>query len=410
MNYAGALLLILVGISLYSWNPDSPTVGTLALPLIIAGLLWGGLALNEPLRGRRHHRRSRNGSLRVAPALSAGYRRHRGSLHAPARRFAAENLLRTYGAEGKRGSVAMNALATVASGSVLKGSLRIAAKEAKKNLHGARVSMWAVLSAIVLTLTSSNLLLTGRESSLWAQSEILYFVTSLAVGLGLFVTGLLAADSMVGEKRATPEGILLTPTERGALLLGKVLGVMPAWLLIFAISVPYILVVGFGTSVSCVALIYTFTLGTLCVAGFATLTAGLGGLSRSGRGVTPVFLAIFVAMTAPTLLGATLQKSWFGDTYNTLSPVAQAQLSLESVIVDKEGLLMQLPHIGALMVFAVITGGFAAFAARRVSPGGGEWHERRGDLKPRDPHETTVPAEGNGSRLAGPGPEESVRL
>ncbi len=147
-----------------------------------------------------------------------------------------------------------------------------------------------------------------------------------------------------------------------------------------------------------------------CVAGFATLTAGLGALSRSGRGVTPVFLAIFVAMTTPTLFGATLQKSWFGDTYNTLSPVAQARLSLESVIVDKEGLLVQLPHIGALMVFAVITGGFAAFAARRVSLGGCEWHEGRGDLKPRDPHETTVPAEGNGSRLAGPGPEESVRL
>ena len=410
MNYAGALLLILVGISLYSWNPDFPTVGTptLALPLIIAGLLWGGLALNEPLRERRHHRRSRNGSLRVVPALGAGYRRHRGSLHAPARRFAAENLLRTYEAGEERGSAAMNALATVASGSALKAPLRIAAQEAKKKLHGARVSMWAVISAIVLALTSSNLLLTDREISLSDQSEILYIVTSLAVGLGLFVTGLLAADPLVGEKRwATPEGILLTPTKRGALLLGKVLGVMPAWLLIFAISAPYILVVGFGTSVSWLALIYTFVLGTLCVAGFATLTAGLSALSRSGRGVTPVFLAIFVAMTTPTLLGATLQKGWFGDAYNTLSPVAQAKLSLESVIVDKEGLLVQLPHIGTLMVFAVITGGVAAFAARRVSLGGGEWHEGRGDLKPRDPHETTVPAEGKGSRLAGPGPKKA---
>ncbi len=258
MNYAGALLLILVGISLYSWNPDSPTVGTLALPLIIAGLLWGGLALNEPLLGRRHHRRSRSGSLRVVPALGAGYRRHRGSLHAPARRFAAENLLRTYEAGEERGSAAMNALATVASGCALKAPLRIAAKEAKKNLHGARVSMWAVISAIVLALTSSNLLLTDGEISLSDQGEILYSVTSLAVGLGLLVTGLLAADSMVGEKRrATPEEVFLTPTKRGALLLGKVLGVMPVWLLIFAISAPYILVVGFGTSVSWVALIYT---------------------------------------------------------------------------------------------------------------------------------------------------------
>jgi hypothetical protein len=169
-------------------------------------------------------------------------------------------------------------------------------------------------------------------------------------------------------------------------------------------------VVGFGTGVSWVALTYAFVLGTLCVAGFAALTAGLGALSRSGRGMVPVFLAVFVAMTTPTLLGTTLRTSWFGDAYDTLSPVARAKLSLEGVIVGKEGLLAQLPHIGALTVFAAITGGFAAFAARGASPGRGERHEGRGDLKPRDAHETTVPAEGAGSRLAGPDPEESVRL
>ena len=406
MNYAGALLMILVGVSLYSWNPDFPTVGTptLALPLIIAGLLWGGLALNEPLRERRRHPRSPSGSFRVVPALGAGHRRHRGSLHAPAHRSAAKNLLRT--------SEAMDAPATAASGSVVKGALRIAAKEAKENLHGARVSMWAVLCAIVLALASSGLLLTGREVSPLDQREILCIVTSLAVGLGLLVTGLLAADPVVGEqRRATLEGIPPAPTKRGALLLGKVLGVMPAWLLIFAVSAPFVLVVGFGTGVSWVALTYAFVLGTLCVAGFAALTAGLGALSRSGRGVVPVFLAVFVATTIPALLGTTLRKSWFGDAYDTLSPVARAKLSLEGVIVGKEGLLAQLPHIGALTVFAAITGVFAALAARGVSPGGGErHHEGRGDLKPRDAHETTVPAQGAGSRLAGPDPEESVRL
>ena len=408
MNYLGALLMILVGVSLYSWNPGFPTVGTptLALPLIIAGLLWGGLALNEPLRERRRHPRSPSGSFRVVPALGTGHRRHRGSLHAPAHRSAAKNLLRT--------SEAMDAPATAASGSVVKGALRIAAKEAKENLHGARVSMWAVLCAIVLALASSGLLLTGREVSPLDQREILCIVTSLAVGLGLLVTVLLAADPVVGEqRRATLEGIPPAPTKRGALLLGKVLGVMPAWLLIFAVSAPFVLVVGFGTGVSWVALTYAFVLGTLCVVGFAALTAGLGALSRSGRGVVPVFLAVavFVATTIPALLGTTLRKSWFGDAYDTLSPVARAKLSLEGVIVGKEGLLAQLPHIGALTVFAAITGVFAALAARGASPGGGErHHEGRGDLKPRDAHETTVPAQGAGSRLAGPDPEESVRL
>jgi len=419
MNYVGALLLILIGMFLYSLAPDFSTAETttLALPLIIAGLVWAGLALNNPLRERPYHLRSRNGLLRVVPALSTGYRRHRDSRRAPACHLAAQDLLPPYRAEGERGSVAMNALATVIAtvilGSVVKDSLHIATKEVKENLYVARGSMWAMLSAIVLTLTSSDLLLTDKEISLLDQSEILYVVTSLAVGLGLLVAGLFAADSAVVEngRMTTLEGTLLTPTKRGALLLGKVLGVMAVWPLIFMISAPYILVVGFGTNVSWVALIYTFVLGTLCVAGFATLIVGLRALSISRRGVTPVFLAIFVAMAAPTLLGTALREGWIGDTYNALSPVAHVRLSLESVIVHKESLLVQLPHIGAVAAFAVIAGAFAAFAARRSLAGRRrEWHEGREDPKPWGPHETTVPAKRTDSRLAGPGPDESARL
>jgi ABC-2 type transport system permease protein len=385
MNYAGAFLLILMGIFLYSWDPDYPTVGTptLALPLIITGLVWGGLALNNPRPERRYPRGSRDGSLRPGPAHRDSYRRHRGLQHVAARPFAGGDLLWRCGERGERGGVAMNAPTTVAGGSFVKDSLCIATKEVKQNLYSVRGSMWAVISAIVLNLTSSELLLTDQELSLLEQRESLYIITSLAMVLGLLVAGILSADSVSGEKeRATLEGMVLTPTKRGALLLGKVWGVMAAWLLIFAISAPYILVVGFGTSVSWAALVYTFVLGTLCVAGFATLIVGISDLSRSGRGVTRASMAIFIAMAAPTLLGSALQKSWFGNTYNALSPVAQARLSLDSVIVDNEYLLVQLPHIGALAAFVVIAGVVAAFASRGISLKEAEWHGGRADLKP----------------------------
>lgn len=412
MNYAGSFLLVLMGIFLYSRDSDFSTAGTAtpALPLIVAGLVWAGLALDNPLREQRFRHRSRDGSLRVVSALGAGYRRHRDSRHAPAHRFAVEDSRRASGVGGE-GSLAMNALETVALGFVVKDSLRIATKEAKKSLYSARGSMWAVLFAVVLALTSSDLLLTGNEISIPVQSEILYVITSLAVGMGSLVASLLAADSMVVERERTAlEGTLLTPAKRGPLLLGKVLGVMAVWLLIFIISVPYILVAGFGTSVSWMALTYTFVLGTLCVAGFAALIVGLSALLRSGRGVTVVFLAIFVAMVAPTLPGTALREGWFGDIYDVLSPVGRARLSLESVIVDKESLLVQLPHIGALAAFVVIAGVFAAFAARGVSLVGVWRHEGRGFPKPWDSRETTFPAERTGSRLAGQDPEEGVGL
>lgn len=253
-----------------------------------------------------------------------------------------------------------------------RSSARVAAKEVRESLYAVRGSMWAVLAALVLSLMS-YLLLTDKELSLLDQSEMLYIITSLAVGLGLLVAGILAGDSVAGEReRATLESVLLTPIGRGSLVAGKVWAVLAAWFLIFAISAPYIFVVSAGTNLSTPALFYTFVLGTLCVVGFAALTVGMSCLSRSGRGVTLASLAIFIAMAAPTLLGTVLQKSWFGAIYNALSPFAQVRLSLDSVIVDKEGLVVQLPHLAALAVFAVLAGAFAAVASRRVSLEGGE--------------------------------------
>jgi ABC-2 type transport system permease protein len=251
--------------------------------------------------------------------------------------------------------------------SFARNSLRVASKEVKESLYAVRGSMWAVLSALVLSLMS-YLLLTDKELSLLDQSEMLYIITSLAVGLGLLVVGILAADAVAGEKeRSTMEGLLLTPVGRGPLVAGKIFAVVASWLLIFGISAPYIFVVSAGTNLSATALSYTFVLGTLCVGGFAALTVGISCLASSGRGATLASLAIFIAMAAPTLLGTVLQKSWFGAIYNALSPFAQVRLSLDSAIVDKEGLPTQLPHVGALVAFAALAAGFAAMAARRVS-------------------------------------------
>ncbi|WP_166176208.1 ABC transporter permease subunit [Rubrobacter tropicus] len=280
----------------------------------------------------------------------------------------------------------MDASAAVVGGSFLKDSARIGAGEARRNLYGVRGSMWAVLTAVVLNLVSSDLLLTDKELSSSGQDEVLYTVASLAIGLGLLVAGVFAADPVSGKKeRATLEGGLLTPAKRGAPLLGKVWGALATWFLVFAISVPYVLVAGIGASVPWAVLIYTFVLGTFCVAGFATLTVGISALSRSGRGVMLASMAVLLVMVTPALLGAALQKSWLASAYNALSPVAQARLALENVIVGKEAFLLQLPHVGGLAAFTVIAGVFAALAARGVSPEGGGWLAGREGFDPREP-------------------------
>jgi hypothetical protein len=51
INCVGAAVLVVLGVFLYTVDADFPTAGTpiLALPLVIAGLIWGGLALRRQL-------------------------------------------------------------------------------------------------------------------------------------------------------------------------------------------------------------------------------------------------------------------------------------------------------------------------------------------------------------------------
>jgi hypothetical protein len=62
INYVGAAVLIVLGALLYTVDADFPTAGTpiLALPLVITGLVWGGLALRKQLTSSRGEDDSRS--------------------------------------------------------------------------------------------------------------------------------------------------------------------------------------------------------------------------------------------------------------------------------------------------------------------------------------------------------------
>jgi hypothetical protein len=55
INYVGAAVLVVLGVLLYTVDADFPIAGTpnLALPLVIAGLIWGSLALRKQLTSSR---------------------------------------------------------------------------------------------------------------------------------------------------------------------------------------------------------------------------------------------------------------------------------------------------------------------------------------------------------------------
>src|SRR5687767_11159551 len=79
--------------------------------------------------------------------------------------------------------------------------------------------IFSVLLGIMTWVMASN-----SELSLIPPQEMTYETLKAAIAVGLFISMIIGADSISGEReRATLEGLLLTPTSRRQIVIGKFL-------------------------------------------------------------------------------------------------------------------------------------------------------------------------------------------
>ena len=104
------------------------------------------------------------------------------------------------------------------------------------------ILIYAVLLGIYSYLFASN-----SELNLLPLKQMVLEIVKAAIAVGLFICLIIGADSFSGEReRATLEGLLLTPTSRRQIALGKFLAAVSPWPVAVAIAVPYWIVLSKG--------------------------------------------------------------------------------------------------------------------------------------------------------------------
>jgi len=120
----------------------------------------------------------------------------------------------------------------------------IARKESSELLGSGRGLGWLLALAVILSVLAL-LLVSNTELSLLDNAQVVYMVMGTITALGGLLAIVLGSDAIAGEKeRGTLIPLLLTPVSVTHIVLGKMGGQVVAWILMYALSLPYLWAVG----------------------------------------------------------------------------------------------------------------------------------------------------------------------
>ncbi|MGH9147266.1 MAG: ABC transporter permease subunit, partial [Vicinamibacterales bacterium] len=210
--------------------------------------------------------------------------------------------------------------------------------------------IFSVLLGIMTWVMASN-----SELSLIPPQEMTYETLKAAIAVGLFISMIIGADSISGEReRATLEGLLLTPTSRRQIVIGKFLAGISPWPVAMLIAVPYMWVLSQGNEVFRAAVPWGAVLGTVLAPAFT----GMGMLASfwSNSNKTSLFtgLGLYVLFLLPSQLPGRAQTGVAGSLLQQVNPIAATNHFLSKVLVNNRTLEEWWPFLISPVVFALL--------------------------------------------------------
>jgi ABC-2 type transport system permease protein len=184
----------------------------------------------------------------------------------------------------------------------------------------------SVIAYLVATSTDFNFLEQRESASLTLQ---------VGVAVGGLLALLAAADAVSGEReRGTLETLLLTPVSRRQLAGGKLVGALSLWFAAFAITIPYVWLLGRGVGVVGDALVAGLVVGTLLAVFLASLGFVVSLFSNSNRVSLSLSLFLLFAFFAPTQLPSGVEKAWTGQLLVHVNPMIAGEHYLGKIVVS----------------------------------------------------------------------------
>jgi ABC-2 type transport system permease protein len=247
-----------------------------------------------------------------------------------------------------------------------RGWLVIAAQECRELWVGGRGPALLVGYSVLLSCVS-YLAATNQVLNFLEQREAVNLTLQVALAVGVLVALVSAADALSGEReRGTLEALLLTPVSRRGIVVGKLLGALSLWLACWAVSLPYLWVLGRGVSVVAESVLLSLGVGTVTALGLVEVGLLISALSGSNRVSLAVSVFLLIALSAPTQLPTGLANTAVGGALIRVNPVGSALHYISAVLVRGRGASRDLSYLAAPVLTAVLAGAALLLAAPRI--------------------------------------------
>ena len=240
------------------------------------------------------------------------------------------------------------------SGSALPAWWLVFTRELADLWIGGKALVLTVIYSIVLGIMV-YVLASSEELSLIPPKELVYELTKNAMAVSLFIGLIIGADSLSGEReRATFESLLLTPTSRSQIIVGKFFAGVSFWPAAFVIAIPYMQVLSQGDEVLGPTMFWGAILGTVLALAYTGLGVLASFWSNSNKTSYFVSLGIYILFLVPAALPGRAQTGAAGQFLQWVNPVAAVNHFMSKHLVNYRPLSEFWTWLISPVVFAVL--------------------------------------------------------
>jgi ABC-2 type transport system permease protein len=212
------------------------------------------------------------------------------------------------------------------------------------------ILIYSVLLGILVFVFSYN-----SELSLIPPKEMVWEMLKNAMAVNLCISLIIAADSLSGEReRNTLEGLLLTPSSRRQIVVGKFLAGISAWPAAYLIAIPYLYVVSQGDEILVPAILWGAFLGTILVLAYSGLGMLVSFWSNSNKVSYIISLGIYLLFLVPAQLPGRAQVGAAGKFLQRVNPLESVNQFLSKHLVNYRTLAEYQSWLISPLVFTFI--------------------------------------------------------
>jgi ABC-type transport system involved in multi-copper enzyme maturation permease subunit len=191
--------------------------------------------------------------------------------------------------------------------------------------------------------------------SLIPPKEMAFELWKVAMMGAVFMGLILGADTLSGEReRATLEGLLLTPTSRLQIVVGKFLAAVSMWPATLIVTVPYTYVLAQGDEVFGQGAMWVAVVGSVVAPAFTALGMFVSFWCNNNKSSMFVSLSLYLIFLLPTQLQGRAQGGFMGLFLQALNPIQGTRHFLAGILINNRTVAEYSHFLVSAVVFLLV--------------------------------------------------------